>query len=475
MKTINKITLITGLIASSVLGSCSKEFLDRKPYTSIPAGDAVNSAANMASALNGAYLTLNNTALYGRTLPVFGDLLADNIFVSAGNSGRYLPENTYSVTVGDADVNGIWTQSYIAILRANNIINSELNTDDVKQIKGEAYAIRALSYFNLVRLFAKPYNEDPNALGVPLVTKYDPTALPARSKVSEVYALITADLEQAYSLISTYRGSAYFSKYAARALAAKVALTISDYAKARTYANEVITSGGFTLVSPAALPAYFADPDPHDASNKVETLFEVGADGVNNNSTDELFAIYLQTNPVTGGTVYGDLITPVSVFNLYSATDARKALIVKGKRLKTGGEDPAYIVNKYVPGSGGAYTSKKVLRLGEMYLIAAEASARLNDATALTRLNTLIAQRDPSKVYTSTGTQLINDIILERRKELAFEGDRFFDLNRLKLPIERTTEYPAAARTIAYGNVKRVLPIPQNELNVNPNIVQNPL
>ncbi|WP_158828678.1 RagB/SusD family nutrient uptake outer membrane protein [Mucilaginibacter lacusdianchii] len=476
MKTINKITLMTGLIATSVLGSCSKDFLDQQPYTQVPVEEAVSTPASMASALNGAYTALNNVNLYGRTMPVFGDLRADNVFVSAANSGRYTSENNYSITVSDADVSGLWSNSYATILRTNNIVNAELNSADVQQTKGEAYALRALTYFNLVRLFARPYTDNPAGLGVPLITKYDPTYLPARATVSEVYALIMADLDKAYSMMTTYRGSGFFSKYSARALAAKVALTMGDYQKAYDYANDVIANSGFTLVAPADLNGYFASPSPHTDGSKVETLFEVGADNANNNSTDELFAIYLQANPATGGTTYGDLLATSSLYNLYSNTDARKQLIIAGKRDRPGGEAVAYFVNKYVPSSAGAFTSKKVLRMGEMYLIVAESAARLNNPTAaLTALNTLMARRDPSLVYTSAGTQLINDIITERRKELAFEGDRFFDLNRLKADISRPAEYPSAARTIPYSDARRVLPIPQNELNVNPNVTQNPL
>lgn len=469
MKTLNKVTLLTGLFVSSILVSCKKEFLDRSPYTQIPSGDAVNTVANMNSALTGTYAGLRSTNIYGRTLPVFGDLLADNVFVSVANSGRYLSESTYSVVVNDADVQGLWNDSYNDILRANNIINSSLNTDDVKQIKGEAYALRALNYFNLVKTFAKPYTDDPASPGVPLVLTYDPTLLPKRSTVSEVYTQILADLDQAYSLMSSYRGSAYFSKYAARALAAKVNLYKGDYQTAYTDANDVINNSGFTLVGHDALPGYFASQNPHDAGTKVETLFEVVSDAINNNSYDELAAIYSQGTASL--TTYGDLLTTASLYNSYNNTDARKSLILDTVRQKAGGENPAYVVNKYQINTSTIYGVKKVIRLADVYLIAAEAAARLNNADGLVKLNALMAQRDPSLVYTSSGTQLINDIINERRKELAFEGDRFFDLNRLKLAIPRTSEYKTGA--IAYGDTRRVLPIPQGEINVNPNVTQN--
>lgn len=465
MKNINKTLIIAGALSATLLGACKKSYLDLKPYTDIPAADAVNTPSTIASALNGTYYGLIGVNLYGRTVPVFGDLLGDNTFISKVNSGRYLNEQNYSVTVNDADVSGIWSSTYTNILRANNIIASPLAGQN--QVKGEAYALRALDYFNLVRFFGKPYTDDPASLGVPLVLTYDPLALPKRNTVNEVYTQILSDLENAYSSMSTYRGSAYFSKYAARALEAKVNLYKGDYQKAYDQATDVINNSGFTLVAANALNDYFASQDPHDASSKVETLFEVASDPVNNISTDELTGIYAQ------GPTYGDVLANPALYNLYSATDVRRDEIEVGVRQKTGGENPAYIVLKY-DNSDGLYGVKKVLRLGEVYLIAAEASQRLGKADALTFLNALMAKRDPGFVYASTGAQLLTDILTERRKELAFEGDRFHDLNRLKATIPRTSPLYSTG-PIAYPNNKRVLPIPQNETNVNPNIVQNPL
>ncbi|MNY00230.1 SusD family protein [compost metagenome] len=83
-----------------------------------------------------------------------------------------------------------------------------------------------------------------------------------------------------------------------------------------------------------------------------------------------------------------------------------------------------------------------------------------------------MAQRDPSLSYHSSGLALLADIVQERRKELAFEGDRFFDLNRLNQDIMRTEEYPSGI--IEAGDYRRVMPMPLGEINVNPNIIQNP-
>jgi hypothetical protein len=153
--------------------------------------------------------------------------------------------------------------------------------------------------------------------------------------------------------------------------------------------------------------------------------------------------------------------------NLYSATDVRKTAVLQ---LGTRASLPAWFVKKYINISTDR-DDTKILRLADVYLIAAEASAPVNETNAKTFLNFVAKNRDASFAgYTSTGAALVNDIITERRKELAFEGDRFHDLNRLKQTISRSTNYPASARTIAYPFDKRLLPIPQVETDANPTI-----
>lgn len=460
MKRFNYKIVVLGVLITSVLSSCKDSFLELSPYTQVPNDAAVSTEADLLVALRGTYAQLRSANLFGRTIPVIGDLGADNVFLSSRNSGRYFAFDQYVVTTANADYEGYWNNAYTAILRANNIINAKLTDNaNVNQLKGEAYALRALLYFNLVRSFAK--SGDMSAEGVPVVLSYDPTLKPKRNTVQEVYTQIQADLDKAYASMAEYNGSARFSKFAARGLAAKVAFYQGDYAKALTLATEVINSGGFTLLTSGAVVTYWANAA--STSNKVETLFEVSADATLNAGTDELGYIYNQAG-------YGDLLANDELYKLYSDTDVRKKLIVIGARAQA--ENPAYIVNKY-QNVAGDRDDKKVLRLSEVYLIAAESAARTNkEADALKYLNTLVAQRDASLVYASTGDGLIEDIITERRKELAFEGDRFYDLNRLKRDIVRVGgRY--SIRTVPFSNNFRIGPIPQSERNANPNISQN--
>jgi len=451
-------TLGLTLLSLSMFTSCKKSFIEVTPPTSVTPAQALSNESGMATALLGAYSGLRNVDYYGRTVPVLGDLLSDNAYVSTKNSGRYTQFNNYTFTVADANILGFWTSAYTTILRANNIINANLpGSANVNQYKGEAYAIRALTYFTLVRYFAKPYTDDPNALGVPIVTTYNPELYPPRSKVSEVYALIQSDLTQAYSLMTQYTNSTQFSKYAARGLQAKAYMTMGDYANAKTAALDVINNSGFSVVTAANYASYWNAALPR--TDKVETLFEVSSDANSNNGFDALPNIYSQAG-------YGDLLASTDLYNSYDAGDIRLSLYQVGTR----GGLAAIFVNKYSSTFGTDISDTKVLRLSEMYLIAAEAYNKTgDDVNALTYVNYIRTRRSATPLAL-TGTALFNAIIAERRRELAFEGDRYLDLQRLKLDIIRTTEYPASARSLPYSSFRRLLPIPQSELDSNPNI-----
>jgi hypothetical protein len=236
------------------------------------------------------YSGLRSVDLYARTLPLMGDLMADNVYIHVQNSGRYLPQFNYSVNAQNGDIANTWAAAYAAILRANNIINATVTETAVtKQLKGEALAVRGLLYFELVRIFGKPYLTDASAAGVPIITKFDPNLRPARNKVSEVYEQILKDLNEAYTLMTINKNSSYMTKFAARALAAKVYLYKGDYPNAQTAALEVVRSGGFLLTTGNGYLDYWKSAVP--VANKLETIFEVSSDGVANAGTNSLWLI----------------------------------------------------------------------------------------------------------------------------------------------------------------------------------------
>lgn len=457
--------IILAITAIQWLAGCSKDFSDLKPYSSLPADEAIKSESDLTNAVNGMYASMRNAGLFGRSIPFVNDLLADNVLLSTNNSGRYLLYNTYTVNVQDTYAAGIWSRAYFTILAANNIINAEIaSSPTVDQFKGEAYAMRALVYWNLVMSFGTHYSADPSAFGVPISLAYDPTLRLTRNSVQEVYAQVVEDLKKAAGMMTINKNSSYATQWFAKGMLAKVYLHMGDYPNALTTAKDVLDNGGFTLAASTALNGYWNNPSP--VSNKLETIFEITNDAVNNTGWDALASMYDQSG-------YGDGIVNPELYALYGATDARKGLIKPGTR----GGVSVYFVNKYQNYTNAANKDNvKILRYADVLLIAAEAAARENqDIAAQGYLNQLVTRRDPSFAgYTSTGDALVADIILERRKELAFEGDRLGDLNRLKQPIVRSgAGYAPGTQLIAADDGRRILPIPQAEKDANPQIEQN--
>ena len=463
MKRITIKNMIVTTVLFLSLASCEKSFLELKPPTSLTPEFALATEADLQVALRGAYAGLKSTALYGRSLMVLGDMMADNTYQSALNTNRYTNFNLYNYLVTDGDVAGLWNASYTVILRANNIINSPIaDNANIQQIKGEAYAIRALAYFNLVRYFGSPYTLDPSKLGVPIITTYQADLKPERAKIADVYTLINKDLTQAYTLMTKFTNSSQFSKYSAKALQAKVYLAMGDKTNAKTAALDVITNSGFTAISSAAHTGYWAGVAPR--TDKVETLLEISFDAVANNAFDALSYIYLQSGN------YGDMLCSSELYDLFETADIRKSLYATGIR----GGLASVFVNKYSSFTGD-HSDTKVIRMSEMYLIAAEASYPSNTADALKYVNEVTSRRGATAIA-SSGSALLEDIITERRKELAFEGERYLDMQRLQRNIARSKNYPAAALSIDFTNYRRIMPIPQGELDANPSIKlqQNP-
>jgi len=461
------------------LSSCKKEFLDEKPPTALPVTESIKTETDLADAVNGMYNAMRQYTLFGRDVPVLGDELGDNIYIYGSNSGRYLSELNLTYINSNAEASDIWTQGYYAILQANRIIyaaNSMPTSNAVNQLRGEAYTARALNYLTLVNFFATPYNTNPNAAGVPLVTTptfvTGPFIKPSRATVAAVYSKIISDLDSAYTtmpatvptIASHAANSEYGSKWAARALEARAYLYKADYANAIVAARDVVQNGGYTLAAPNAYVAYWANPAA--VSNKTETIFELALTNQTNNGTSGLDYIYNQNG-------YGDAIAYDALYNLYSATDVRKNLFTTYVN-KPG----AAVVNKYTNVSNANDKDDiKIIRYSEVLLTLAEAYARTGDNTnAQTYVNMVAKQRDPAFVgYISTGSQLADDIVTERRKELAFEGLRYFDLQRLGLTVTRPAQVNSApvVNTFAPDNFRRILPIPQSETDINPNIKQN--
>ncbi|NLR65704.1 RagB/SusD family nutrient uptake outer membrane protein [Chitinophaga varians] len=466
------------MAATTLISACGKNFLDEQPPTSVSIEKGILTDTDMMESLAGLYRNLDNYFLFGRNAVVFGDLLADNVYLSSTNSSRLLTQYSYTFIVSSPEAKLLWSQSYYSILQANRIIGARINVNNnVNQLRGEAYTIRALCYLNLVNWFATPYTVKPAADGVPLVTLSTDAGgafiKPARNTVAEVYDQIISDLDSAYKIMpdatpSIHTTSSNFiAKQAVKALQARAYLYKADYANARDAALLVVKNGGYALAPDAgSFNAYWASSAAR--TDKLETIFELNNSAAANNGPEGMDYMYSRNG-------LGDLLATDDTYALYTATDKRRTLIIDSLR----GGYQAYIVNKYQNANKTDKDEVKLLRYAEVLLTLAESYARLGDeANALLYLNKVAQNRDAAlTAYTYSGTALTDAIIRERRKELAFEGLRFFDLSRTNADINRQnmgvkgyTGYP----TVKTTDFRRLQPIPEAETGANPNIRQNP-
>lgn len=479
-----KIYFASLVLMAVVAASCNKDFLEIDPMQNTDASKAITDIAGLRAAVTGVYSLFQSADNYGRTATLLPDLMADNLYISVLNANRYQPQDQYVTAANDGMATGLWNNLYNVVANANLIIEkgpgievAAADTAEKRRLVGQAYAQRALAYFNLVNFFAQPYNFTAGAthLGVPIVTatSTDKSSVvaPARSTVKQTYDQIISDLNNAIANLSSYTTATSatkgkFNLYGAQALLSRVYLYKGDWQGSVDMATAVISANKYSLLPRATFV------DDFKKQYTAESIFEVVNTTTDNLSTNSIGYFYNQSG-------YGDALATDGIYNAYAATDVRKGFITRSRRTGSGGENPANIVNKYSNVSTFD-ENVKVIRLAEMYLNRAEANAQLGkDDLARTDVNVIISRSnsDATAVIpaTTTGAALLTAILNERRKELAFEGHRLFDLTRNKLSFTKIRR-GGLTINVTYPNEKTILPIPQRELDANPNIrgQQNP-
>lgn len=484
-----KVYLLAVCVVVMAGASCNKSFLDQEPYDSVPASSAVTNEGSMHAALVGLYSSLRATDFYGRTFVIKGDLMSDIAFLSSQNSGRYLGFNNYDMDKTNGYPSAIWQNSYAAIKNANLIINSkvDISNNNISQMYAEAYALRGMIYFDLVRNFALPYAGNESKPGVPIVLEFNQSMKPARETIAAVYTQVLADLNMAYSLAKYDLGAtmtflstgatrtmntSFVTKYVIDGLLARVYQHMGNWPAAKTAALDVVNKGGYSLIASTGLVGYWAGTTPR-TSDKVETMFEVTSDA-NNSVSDGTLANIFVPKP-TGS--YGDVLATKAMYDTYTLTDARRSLYNPSTR--TGQLGTAYYITKY-PINTTSYDDVKIVRYAEVLLILAEAYYNTSDETnALKYVNMVATKRDPAYTgYLTTGTAVLESILTERQKELAFEGYRFWDLYRLKRTFTKPQAQDAGnaivkSVVVSPATKNIIFPIPYDEILINKGIEQN--
>jgi len=448
--------IVLGLLAASLLtgglAGCNGK-LNVQPTSSIDASTALNTSTDVQAALIGCYTGLQNSASYGGYIQLMSDLLGDNgdeAFVGTFNDPQQAQRKSLLIT--NTFVSNIWINDYDVINRANNVLANldKLDTPAKKaSAEGEAKFIRSLVYFDLVRLYARAWNDGPPASnpGVPLVLTPTSTVTDAskvsRNTVAEVYAQILTDLTTAETALPVTNG-VFANRAAAAGLLSRVYLQQGDFANAANAANRAIASGKYSL------NANYAD-------NFVSTSSTLG------NSPEDIFAIQFssqsgtnQLNVFYSVTRRADVnVLPQFVARL-EPSDTRRGLLVTNAT--------ATYTRKY----DVLYGNIKLMRLAEMYLTRAEANFRAGTTVGAAPLADINAVRTRAGLAPLT-TLTLDAILKERRLELAFEGFRLGDLKRN----QESAFDPLTNTTYAWNSPKLVFPIPLREINANSNLVQN--
>ncbi len=444
------------VILWSVLSfSCTENNLNPTITENLPLETNINTLEDLQGLANGMYDRLTVPHYYGRDVIIFGEVRSDNCFANA-TSGRFVTVGQMKVGPADNYAESAWTAIYEVIASANIIIQqnpAKLEGDPaaIKNIIGQAYVIRAMAHFDLLRLYGEQHAG--GNLGIPYITSYKGDNLtPSRTTVEDNKTSIYNDLESGSQLLSPELNDASkqtITTYAAEALKARIALYFGDWEVAKNAALSVVNSGRFQIVDAAE----FVNSWKKGAD--ANSIFELAFDNSDNNGVEGLQYIYR-------GSMYGDIEILSNLRTIFDENDVRNSSQMIGElngKLRNLGKYPSSDFSDNV----------SIIRYEEVVLILAEAKFELGENDALNILNEVPAKRN-ANLYTEATR---GNILLERRKELCFEGFRFDDLARTGSDIPLVDPLHQTHGGPAYGSYNYAFAIPAAEMNANPNMVQN--
>ena len=478
------------ILATLSIFSCSNE-LDLAPISTPSLSDFFKNSADIEAAVNGAYDGLQQKGQYGHSYPFLMEVRSDNTEESdAGNSGgQFADFDLFTLSTSNSFITDTWNDAYIGIQRCNVILN---RIDDIADMddatktirKGEVLFIRALTYFNLVRLFGD----------VPLVTTETTDPFDAfgqgRDAEATVYAQIISDLTAAASALpNTQSVTGKATNGAAYALLGKVHLTLGNYADA---------IGALGNVSGYSLVANYADLFGESNENNAESIFEIQytsgsgstivANGLGTGLGEgsafaNLFAPVGGSSIVVNGATIGSNRPTSDLWNSYNPADLRRDV-----NIGQFGVDNVLYPRKLMGVAAGDLDSGVnaiVLRYADVILMHAEAlneQGYVADGPAFDLINQIRNRAGLPDLTSATVTNQADfrlAIENERRWELAFENHRWFDLLRTGRALEviqnHTTETANNPVSLASVSGNQLLyPMPQGTIDTNPAISQNP-
>ncbi|MFD1874504.1 RagB/SusD family nutrient uptake outer membrane protein [Hymenobacter bucti] len=502
--------LSLSLLSGLLLTSCKKDFLVENNPNAVAADNYYRSENDVLLALNGVYAALRDNNGLAEGGDLYGEQRSDNTGTNdnQSNAGEPFQFNAFSLLPSNSYLQNHWTALYQIITRANYVLaGSEAVTfaqaSTKTQYQAEAKFLRALTYFNLVREWG-----DVPLVTVPLTTPNAVTANTFREKKEKVYAQIVADLTDviasplpdAQSAANTGR----VSKIAANALLGKVYLTMAttldpatrtaNLTQAKTYLTAAYSKRTFGLLREIPYADVF---DVTKKAANPEAIFRIVYRQGDINYSSRIAANYqaqgetinsLRPNTGVGGNVTPDLVLD------YETGDVRKDFSIKYANAAVVKD---YFITKYRDASAAAGTTGYggndwlLLRFADVLLLLAETNLYLGDAATATSQLDQVRERaglpryavaSATASYSAKYPTLKLAILHERRVELAFENQRWFDLQRAFTAQELVSYFQTKSQTnfgsaqlTNFGLKDYYYPVPFNEAKLNPTgMYQNP-
>ncbi|WP_461634083.1 RagB/SusD family nutrient uptake outer membrane protein [Labilibaculum euxinus] len=478
---------------SLLFSSCGEDYLDTYPTDNISSNGVTSSTNTAWTALNGIHRALyerygsqGRVGLGAYYLHI--DEMGEDMVFNYATWSTYLRWQNMDAT--SSDNRDTWLMFYGWISNANILINGIDNAageqTDKDAIKGQALLYRAFCHYELVQMYGSRYVPEGNnmQLSIPIMVENTTDGL-ARNSVEDVYNQINTDIDKAIDLLNGYSrtNKSHLNQDVAYGLKARVALTMGEYETAASYAK--LAQQNYTLMEAETYAKGF------QINSEAEDEF-MWASHIIEDQTDKWgnYGAYVSRNFSSTSIRKNPRSINSTLYNMISDTDVRKTLwdptgnhtnLPEGVEIVSSAKRYPYTNQKFIAVStSDSRVDVPHMRISEMYLIEAEAKARLNDNTGAAQALYEIAKiRDASyELSTNTGEALIEEILTQRRVELWGEGFRFYDLKRLNLPLDRTGANHNSSVVnnlleVAAGTSKWVSYIPQDEIDANPKMEQN--
>ncbi len=495
-KTIKYTGFLIAFVSAVFTQSCSDTFLDKQPTDNVSSSEVFTSTEGGVSVLNGIYRYMYSYNTYGResgrhddfgqpSIQIMLDVMGDDMpmtisyFYSSDYNYLYTERSDYSRT------HMLWNFYYDIINNVNGILDNkdafEGETAEINYVLGQAYTLRAFSYFYLVNLYQQTYKGVEDQVAVPIYLSQTTEGV-AASTVQQVYDQILADIKLGVDLLKdatpkedhAYGHDSHIDVYGARAIYARIALQMEDWTTARDMAHAARTGEAYELMSASEYTAGF------NSTKNPEWMWGF-AINVDDNPIYPSFYSHMEPNQNGyGGSLGNYKQISQTLYDKILDSDVRKQIFKpvtvykKDENGKDTEEVDKVIYYQYKFVSSGNFLGDLVQqRVAEAYLIEAECEARLgNDGVAQTVLFDLMSTRDADYAKsTNTGDDLLNEVLLHRQIELWGEGRRWFDIKRLKIGLDRSAdnlnEGLARIVTLPAGDSHFMFPVPMLETDVN--------